>query len=304
MEQNPPAVVYSVERGRYGRLTAYAFKQGRGGFWFDVPADDLVVHVGSLSLACKGGRDLFGSLIDSCNAFTPAEATDTAAQIAAQVAAGRPFATRLLAPYGALRPAAVAPALVPSPDPTAPAVPQALPAMTVGSATVGLAAAKTLHGAGPAVNLYNLLAVGGELSRLAAEQRRMREVQAGLQDCLGRLSAAVALLDVPQRLLAAWALLPGGVPRRGSATVPLLRLRETAEPGQWALELGVSLKIYPTPEAPEEGHLILVSGPAAARAVEAWCGERGGATLEAEVDAALGRIAIHAARLRSVSPVP
>jgi hypothetical protein len=347
VEQNPPAVAYSVLQGRYGRLLDYRMKPGRGGyfsqelgafafagavpadfqpltgFWLEVPRDGAIIHVGSLSMACKAGRGLFGSLIDSCSDFLLGDDAPTAQQVAAAVYPGRSFMTRLLLPYGSLR---AATASSPAGDEPAPA-PLASPGLGVAPVPLGLAAPAALHGAGPAINFYNLLVVGGQISRRAADQRRTRELERELQGCLASLSGDASRLDVGALFASALAAQADGGSRRWSVSLPLLRLREVGEEGLLGLELGLALVAQGGAAGVAEGHLIVVSGPdvppasaphgpvsplyllqvaerAAPRTRAEWCGEAGAATLDAEVGAALRRIAAFAVSLRSASPAP
>lgn len=347
VEQNPPAVAYSVVQGRYGRLLDYRFKPGRGGyfsqelgafafagavpadfqalagFWLEVPRDDAVIHVGSLSMTCKGGRGLFGSLIDSCSDFLQVDDSPTAQQVAAAVYPGRSFMTRLLMPYGSLR--ASAAASLTGDEPTS--VPQASPRLGVAPAPLGLSGPSALHGVAPAINFYNLLVVGEQISRRAADQRRTRELERELQDCLAALSGDAARLDIGALFASALAAQSDEGSRRWSVSLPLLRLREVGAEGLLGLELGLSLVAQGREAGFADGHLIVVSGPdvqpasaphgpasplyllqvaerAPPRTRDEWCGEAGAATLDAEVAAAVRRIAAFAAALRTASPSP
>jgi hypothetical protein len=354
VEQNPPAVVYGVASGRYGRLTDYAFKPGRGGFWssdlgafvftkdvppdfqalpgfwFEVPHDREVVYLGSLSVTCKGGRGLFGSLIDSCSGFELADESGAASALAASALAGFALETRLLVPYGSLRPAGAL------------HEPQSLPvdapvATGVGAAFTGarLAPSATLHGVGPAINLYNLLVVGGQLLQQSSDRQRAHEQAARLQPCLDRLSRSVAGLDIAQAfglaLSAAWKSTPGAAAaapdvvaatapaperaagRRWSIGLPILRLRDVGQPDRLALELGLAVRLGNLDASRTDAYALLVSGPeppaqdphapgsplymrfvperTASRPLDEWCGPEGDALLSADIATALRNIA-------------
>ena len=351
VEQNPPAVVYSVEHGRYGRLTDYAFKPGRGGFWstnlgafvfrketpadfqplagfwFEVPRDRDVVYVGSLSVTCKAGRGLFGSLIDSCGDFELTAESAAAEALAASALPGLSFDTRLLTPYGSLRPAGLLH--------DASALPVAAPATpAVGAALTGarLTSMPVLHGVAPAINLYNLLVVGGELLEQSSDRQRAREQTAALRPCLDRLSAALVGLDVGQAfgdaLNAAWNSkagaagppppMPAVAPERGaaqrwSAGLPFLRLREVGPPDSLALELALAVRLENLDSHRLDAFSLLVSGPerpaqdphapasplyqrfvpdrATPRPLDAWCGPDGNALLSTDIATALQNIA-------------
>ncbi len=345
VEQNPPAVVYSTGSGRYGRLTDYAFKHGRGGFWsgdvgafvftgetpadfqplpgfwFEVPRDREVVYAGSLSISCRAGRGLFGSLIDSCGDFEVTDESEAASALATNAFAGLSFDTRLLATYGSLRPAGTVhdARSLPVDAPSAP---------DVGAAYTGarLAPSATLPGVRPAVNLYNLLVAGGELLQLSSDRQRARERSVALQPCLERLSRAVAGFDVGgafrSALDAAWGAQsnalavnpPAGAleRRRWSIGLPLLRLREVGQPEQLALELALAVGLQNLATNRLDAYALVAFGPQASaqhphtpgsplymrfvperatpRPLDAWCGPDGEALLSAEIVTALQNV--------------
>ena len=318
VEQNPPAVAYSVAAGRYGRLTDYALKQGRGGFWsgdlggfvfaqsqppdfqplpgfwFEVPHDPGVVYVGSLSTTCKGGRGLFGSLIDSCSDFDLTDESTAAGALAAA----------------------------------------ALPGLAFGGAR--LEASPTLHGVRPAVSLYNLLVTGGQLLHQSSEAQRARAQAAQLQPCLEGLSSSIAGYDAAAAFASALVAAPGpsretataaGVAtaaeaasahRRWSVALPILRLRDAGAPDSLVLELALAVRLENLDTARLEAYALMVSGPeppaqdphspasplymrlvperAEPRPLDEWCGAGGGALLHAEIERAMKNIAAQLVR--------
>jgi hypothetical protein len=348
VEQNPPAVVYSVEHGRYGRLADYAFKPGRGGlwsadlgayvfrketpadfqplagFWFEVPRDRDVVYVGSLSVTCKAGRGLFGSLIDSCGDFELTAESAAAEALAASALPGLSFDTRLLTPYGSLRPAGHLH--------DARALPVAAPAApAVGAALTGarLTSMPVLHGVAPAIHLYNLLVVGGTCSSSLGSATCPRAVRAR---SLPDRSGALVGLDIGQAfgsaLSAAWNSnagaagsplpMPAVAPERSaaqrwSAGLPFLRLREVGPPDSLALELALAVRLENLDSHRLDAFSLLVSGPerpaqdphapasplylrfvperATPRPLDAWCGQDGTALLSTDIATALQNIA-------------
>ena len=213
--QNPPAVAYAAKDGRFGRLTQYQFVPGRGafyssemsayifgdspppdfrelpGFWFQVPPEGQVVYAGTLSLACKTGRGLFGDLFDSCEDFVLDDESAAARELAAALFAGLGFDTSMVVPYGTTRGGSPVP------------VPQSLPVVAGAPAAVGAAFTgaelepwETIAGVGPAFNLYNLLVVGGHLLHQSSADKRAQQQAAAMQPCMEQLSGTVAAIDL------------------------------------------------------------------------------------------------------------
>lgn len=354
MEQNPPAVAYSVETGRYGRLAEYALKQGRGGFWsadlgafvfakapppdfqalqgfwFEVPREREVVYVGSLSVTCKGGRGLFGSLLDSCSDFDLFDESDAARGLASAALAGLAFDTQPMAPSGHLRPGVQL--LEPGKLPVA-----AHGSSGVGAAFAGarLAPSATIHGVGPAFSVFNLLVVGSQLLHESSQQRQAEQHAVEMQPCLDRLSAVSAGIDVSQAFAAALAAasksapapagdVPGAVlaapavgQHRWSVSLPIVRLRESGPSRGLALEIGLVVRLEDLTAGRLDGYSLWLSGPdppqqsprtagsplytrlvperAEPRSIDEWCGAGGGTLLSAEIARALQNIATQVA---------
>lgn len=348
--QNPPAVAYAAKEGRFGRLTQYQFVPGRGafyssamsayvfgdspppdfrelpGFWFQVPRDGQVVYAGTLSLACKTGRGLFGDLFDSCEDFVLDDESAAARDLAATAFPGLGFDTSMAVPYGKIR--GGAPVRVPQDLPVVAGAPT-----SVGAAFTGaeLEPWETIAGVGPAFNLYNLLIVGGHLAHQSAADKRAQERSAAMQPCVDRLSEAVAALDLPKAastaLSGAAAVQPArpataeaarsapgaGDERRWSVSLPVLRLRQAGQSGGLGLELVMALRLENPRTGRLDGYALLASGPelparnpftalsplymvtvpgqAELLPTEQWCGPGGGALLSSEIDKALQRIA-------------
>lgn len=348
--QNPPSVAYAAKQGRFGRLTQYQFTPGRGafysstmslyifgdapppdfrelpGFWFQVPRDGQVVYAGTLSLACKTGRGLFGDLFDSCEDFLLGDESAAARELAAAVFPGLGFDTSMIVPYGKVRGGAPAP------------VAQALSVVAGAPTSVGAAFTgaelepwETIAGVGPAFNLYNLLVVGGHLAHQSAADKRAQERSAAMQPCIARLSEVIAATDFPGAISTALsdaaksptgpaaqtAEAPSrpaaGDDRRWSASLPVLRLREAGPSGGLGLELVLALRLENAPDGRLDGYELLASGPelpmrspfsplsplymtsvpggAGLLPAEQWCGPDGGTLLSAEIDKALRHIA-------------
>lgn len=358
VEQNPPAVAYSAASGRYGRLTQYEFKPGRGGFfspelgafvfgnspppdfrelqgfWFQVPADGQIVYLGSLSVACKSGRGLFGSLLDSCGDFEFADDPRAAQELAAASLSGLNVEALGLVPYGRARPGLHVPEL----DKVAVTArtPSGLAAAFTGAE---LAPWGTIHGTGTAIELYNLLAIGGKLLGQSSSERRAKERAAEIQPCIDRLSTAIAGRNLPGDLSAALASVPrspaatpdqvAALPSQGpgpsnvgdyrlTTSLPILRLRESGQGQQLALELGLDVRLEAAGTGRLGYHSLLLYGPesplqnphtprsplyarvmaerATPRPLSEWCDAGGAALLQDEVSAALKQIAAQAAQ--------
>lgn len=339
LEQNPPATAYDASSARYGRLTQYEFTPGRGGFyspelgtfvfrkpppdfrplqgfWFQVPAGAQVVNLGSLSIACKGGRGLFGSLIDSCSDFELGEDQQAAEQLAVSSVPGVTVESMSLVPLGARRQ-----------DMTAVAA-DTLPVSS--GAVSGLASAftgaeltpwATVQGTGQAFALYNLLAIGGELLQKASGEQRARQRSAEMQDCVDRLAATIVGLDLAASFGHAVASDPSPTaageqpvaPHRWSVTMPVVRLRESGQPQQLALELGLDVRLESVdggrvayyglllyaPELPAQNphtprsplYARIVPERAPSHPTSEWCGPDGPALLAAQVSDGLRHIA-------------
>lgn len=330
VEQNPPATAYDAGSARYGRLTQYEFTPGRGGFyspeltsfvfrnpppdfrplqgfWFQVPADAEVVYLGSLSVACKGGRGLFGSLLDSCGEVDASDDQRAASELAASSLPGLSVQTLALVPLGARRPGVVVPGPGRLPI-TARAVSQVAAAFTGAELTPWA----TLHGTGQAFALYNLLAIGGELLQQASGERQADKRAADLQPCMERLSAAFAGLDLAAELSSALASAPEGASHRLTASLPIVRLRESG-PQQLGLELALDVRVETVEGGRLDYHGLLLYSPGlparnphtarsplyerrvperpAPRPTDEWCGPDGAALLAGQLSAGLKHLA-------------
>lgn len=349
VEQNPPAVAYHAASARFGRLTQYRFEPGRGGFWspelmayvlgdarpqdfralpgfwFQVPKNGQVVYLGSLSVACRSGRGLFGSLIDTCSDIDVANDLPSARQSVATALRGLSVEALPLVAYGQARPGTRL-AGQGAMDVVARA-PAKIAAAFTGSV---LAPWGVIHSTGRprAVAVYNLMAIGFELATRAGAESRAETLRAEVQPCVDRLAAAADTIDYATRfapaLEQAVASL-GGFAREGaSATagkglrltvaVPLIRLREAGQSNELALEFGLEVRIeapdrgivryesawYSAPELPVQSPLAprsplyarFVPERPIARPVSAWCSAEAAALLEKEVSAALSHIAV------------
>ena len=350
MEQNPPAVVYHAGSARYGRLTQYAFIPGRGGFWspelmafvlagtppadfqalqgfwFQVPEEGQVVYLGALSVACRSGRGLFGSLIDSCGDFELASDPQSAKQAVALSLPGLGVDVRLLVPYGSPRPGTPLEGVgVMNVVARAPAK---MEAAFTGSE---LAPWGVIPGTGRprSVAVFNLLAIGYELAVRAGADARTEGRMAEIRPCIDRLAGPVATIDYASRFAQALGqatrsrgivLDLGGkeAHHRLTVSVPVIRLRESGPSNDLALELALEVRI----EAADDGNVrhygvfysaqeLPIQSPLAPRSplyalfaperamphpVSAWCGVDGAALLEKEISAAFARIAVQVAR--------
>lgn len=295
--QNPPAAAYHAPSGRFGRLTRYEFKPGRGAFWspelsmyvldgpapadfeplhgfvFQVPSGQGVVYLGSLSNSCKAGRGLFGGLIDSCGDFELADDTAGAQQLASQAFPGLTVEARPMMRYGEpapqLRLGDLAATSVSSEAP-------ASVAAGVGGTALGPWA--TVHGAGQVFMVYNLLAATFEMAKSAQEERQAEEAAARLAPCMQRLGASMdpagyqaALLQALEQAAGAQGVampLPGEGETdaaepgyRLTARTPVLRLVASGGPESLALGLVVDLRLYGNADRGLRYASLLSSGP-------------------------------------------
>jgi len=357
VEQNPPAVAYSSSDGRYGRLTRYEFTPGRGGFWspelggfvfgksppadfealqgywFQVPAKSEVVYLGSLSLACKGGRGLFGSLIDSCGDFEFANDEPAARELVASSLSGLNVETLALVPYGKPR--------------TGIPVPELDHATVTAQSPSGVSAAFTgaelapwgvVSGTGQAIGLYNLLAISGHLLGQASAEHRAQARAAEMQPCIDRLSATVASRDLTTDFSSALsnALRPppamedraseppvqareseSGSNDRMTISLRILQLKESDRGNDLALELGLDVRFRAAETGRLDYYALLLYAPAppaqnphtprsplysrfiaehaTPRPVSEWCDAGGPALLNDDISVALKQIATQVA---------
>jgi len=360
VEQNPPAVAYHAASARYGRLTQYRFDPGRGGFWspelmayvfagqppadfqalqgfwFQVPESGRVVYLGSLSIACRSGRGLFGTLIDSCNDFDLANDPQLAAQAAATALPGVSVAALPLVSYGRPQPGTHL-AELGAMNVVAP-VPAKVEAAFTGAV---LAPWGVVHSTGQprAIGVYNLMAIGFELATRAGADARAEARVAEVRPCIERLTASVGTIDYASRFIAPLKqaaqsqgvtleldvgrqsadATPGkGARDRLATSVPIIRLRESGLSNDLALELALEVRIeaggnrnvryysvlYSAPELPIQSPLAprsplyarFVPERPTPRPVAEWCGADGAVLLEKEISAALSRIAVQVVR--------
>lgn len=305
LEQNPPAVAYHAASARFGRLTQYRFDPGRGGFWspelmayvfsgppppdfqalagfwFQVPENGRVVYLGSLSIACRSGRGLFGALLDSCSDFDLVNDPRSAAQAVATALPGVAVNASPLVPYGRPQPgthlAELGAMNIVAPGPA-----------KVEAAFTGavLAPWGVVHSTGRprALGVYNLLAVGFELATRAGADARAEERAAEVRPCIERLAASVGTLDYASRFIAP---LKQAAQSRGIAleldlgrqiegatrgardrlviSVPIVRLREAGQSNdmasQLALELALTVRIEAGGNEVVRYHSTLYSAP-------------------------------------------
>ncbi len=358
VEQNPPAIAYSASDGRYGRLTTYEFTPGRSGFWspelgsfvfgqspppdfealhgywFQIPAKSEVVYLGSLSVACKGGRGLFGSLVDSCADFDFADDEHAARGLVGSSLPGLTLDTLSLVPYGKPRAG-----LRVSDLNEITVTMQAPPGMAAAFTGAELAPWGVVHGTGQAVGLYNLLAIGSRLLGEASAEHRAGKQTADIQPCIERLSSTVASRDLAAEFSSALAnaLRPqlatddhasqpsaqaresdSGSNDRMTISLRILQLRESGRARDLALELGLDVRM----EAADTGRLdyyaLLLYAPtlqpqnphtprsplysrfiaerATPRPASEWCDAGGAALLDDDISVGLKQIAMQVAR--------
>ena len=350
VEQNPPAVAYHAGSARYGRLTQYVFSPGRGGFWspelmafiltgtppadfqalqgfwFQVPEKGQVVYLGTLSIACRSGRGLFGSLIDSCGDFALASDPQSAKQAVARSLPGLGVDVRLLVPYGRPRPEAHLEELgtvkVVARDSAK------IEAAFTGSELASWGVIPSTGRPRP-VAVFNLLAIGYELATRAGADARAADRMAEIQPCIDRLAGPVAAIDYVSRFVPAFGqaarsrgialdLVGKEARHRLTISVPIIGLRESGSSNDLALELALEVRIeaanggdvryygvfHSAPELPIRSPLaprsplyaLFAPERAMPHPVSAWCGIDGVALLEKEISAALARIALRVVR--------
>jgi hypothetical protein len=353
VEQNPPAVAYSVSDGRYGRLTRYEFTPGRSGFWspelggfvfgqspppdfealqgywFQVPEKSEVVYLGSLSVACKGGRGLFGGLIDSCGDFEFTSDEPAARELVASSLSGLNVEALALVPYGKPR--------------TGLRVPELDHATVTAQSPSGVAAAFTgaelapwgvVSGTGQATGLYNLLVISGHLLGQASAEHRAQARAAEMQPCIDRLSATVASRNLTTDFSSALsnALRPPPATQdsvsepsvqahesdsasndRMTISLRILQLKESDRGNDLALELGLDVRLAAADTGRLDYYALLLYAPALPaqnphtprsplysrliaerakpRPVSEWCEAGGPALLDDDISVALKQIA-------------
>jgi hypothetical protein len=343
VEQNPPAVAYDAGSGRYGRLTHYEFKPGRGGFfspelgvfvfrksrpadfqelqgfWFQVPGDVQLVYLGSAAVTCKGGRGLFGSLIDNCSDYEFTLDEQAGRDAATSLLPGFDVAPRALVPYGKPR-AGVS-------------VPQVSALALTSRASSELATAFTgaeltpspaIFGTDKVFALFNLLSTSGRVLGRAAEERRAEQRAADIQPCIDRLAETVA--GAPLAAKFASVLAAGSSPgvagqdasHRLVVSLPILRLRQSGQPQDLALELGMEVRLEDVASGRLDYYSLLLYGPdlpnqnpharlsplytrivperAPTHLTAEWCGDGGPALLEGEIAAGLKHLATQVAQ--------
>ena len=342
VDQNPPAVAYDTGSGRYGRLTHYEFKPGRGGFfspelrvfvfrdsrpadfqelegfWFQVPGDAQLVYLGSATVNCKGGRGLFGSLIDNCSDYALTLDAQAGRDVAASLLPGLDVAPLALVPYGKPR-AGVSVPQVSTLAVTSRTSSGLAPAFTGAELTPSL----TIFGTDKVFVLFNLLSAGGRALGRAAEEQRAEQRAADIQPCIDRLAEAIT--GAPPAAEFASILAAGsstGVAgqdagHRLAVSVPILRLRQSGQPQDLALELGMEVRLEDTqsgrldyyslllygPDVPSQNpharlsplYMRIVSERAPTHPKAEWCGDGGPALLTAEIAAGLKHVAAQVA---------
>ncbi len=285
VEQNPPAVAYHAPSARFGRLTKYEFQPGRGGFWapelmafvlpgaapgdfralqgfwFQVPDDKPVVYLGSLSTECRNGRGL-GGLIDSCEDLEFASDPESANRAVASFLPGLAQHALPLVPYGEARGGTRLRELG-----AIDVVARAPAEISAAFTGAELASWGVIPGAGRAISVFNLLAIGVEsASRISAETRAHERAEEA-RPCIDRLANTVGAIDYPAQFVSALGRAAGergvtldigsrpqgagagqarSAPYSMTLSVPVLRLREVGQSQQLALEIALELRLEAT----------------------------------------------------------
>jgi hypothetical protein len=305
------------------------------GYWFQVPATSEVVYLGSLAVTCKGGRGLFGGLIDSCGDFEFSSDEPAARELVASSLSGLNVDTLALVPYGKPR--------------TALRVPQLDHATVTAQSPSGVAAAFTgaelgpwgvVSGTGQAfVGLYNLLAISGRLLGQASAEFGAQARAAERQPCIDRLAATVASRDLTTDFSSALsnALRPPPATEDGASeprdqaresdsasddrmtiSLRILQLKESGRENDLALELGLEVRLEAAdtgrldyyalllyaPALPAENPLTrrsplysrFIAERAPLRPVSEWCDAGGPALLNDDISVALKQIATQVAQ--------
>ncbi len=355
VEQNPPAVAYHAASARYGRLTQYRFDPGRGGFWspelmafvlakappadfeelpgfwFRVPANGQIVYLGSLSVGCRSGRGVLGTLIDSCDGFEIVNDSQSAKRAVANalpelavehvplVPYDRPRSGTRVSEWGAMSVEARMPSKIETAFTGAELAPWGVIPST---------------GQPRSIAVYNLMAIGLELVTRASADRQAESRRAEVQPCIDRLSGLAGAIDYASRLIPvleqaarshgiALELVSGHriadaadgriVRHRMTTSVPIIRLRESGYSNGLALEFALEVRIetvddrdvryysmlYSAPELPIQSPLAprsplyarFVPKRSMPRSIAEWCGPGGAALLEEEISVALAHIA-------------
>lgn len=358
VEQNPPAVAYHADSARYGRLTHYKFEPGRGGFWsdelvgfvltgtqpedfqelagywFQVHENKQIIYLGSISTECRGGRGLFGGLIDSCSEYEFANDQQSAKQVVTSTLPGLALDYFPLVPFG--KPTGKARFFEIGEMKVVARPPSMLSATFTGAE---MAPWGVIHGTGQSIAIFNLLAIGFELGKRASAENRAANLLVESQHCTDRLSNAGSAIDYSSRFLFALGQAAhdrGNVIELSSAgqtaegvesrishyslitNMPILRLREVGKTQHLALELALEVRIeeaetknliyynilHYAPELPMQNPLApgsslyttFLSQEAKPRPIVEWCGNGGIVILEEEIAAALNQMAMQVVR--------
>ena len=281
VEQNPPAVAFSVSSARFGRLMQYKFEPGRGGFWspeltafvfagmppqdfrelpgfwFEVPREKPVVYIGTVSVACSSGRGLFGALIDSCSDFDVTVDPTMAQHLAAATWQGlRAVDTETLTLYGKVRDG-----MRLRERGSIDVVMRDSTSLSVVYTGAQLTSWGAIQGAPPA---YNLLEIAVQAIARSSAQRRAEQRVAEARPCMVQLAETLTAFDYASLFAAALAESahsPGTVfdldnerelttarqhrhaPQQLTITVPILRLRESSKPQYLSLEFGLHVRL-------------------------------------------------------------
>lgn len=227
MQQNPPALAYHLDTGRYGRLANKRLHVRRDAFWsaglqrylikgpqppdFEavsgfhiyVGAGEAVVYAGSLTLDCGTIPGVFGRLTDDCAAFQVIDESTEAINVAADAFGDSgTVTTRLMSRYGepgiALGRAGLQP--------------MAIHAGATGeqpsAAFTGRAAAPTFllpggsipGGTGQAIGVFNVVVLLAQLAEASAQDDEAKKRAEAAAPCLKGLAEQILLKDATSGL--------------------------------------------------------------------------------------------------------
>lgn len=227
MQQNPPALAFHLDSGRYGRLANKKLRVRRDAFWsaglqryvikgprppdFEpvsgfhvyVGTGEAVVYAGSLTLDCGTIPGVFGRLTDDCDALQVIDESAEAINVAAEAFgdAGT-VTTRLMSRYGepgnALGRARLQPMAIHAG--AAGDAPSAKFAGAEAAPTFLLPGGSIPGGTGQAIGVFNVVVLLAQLAEASAQDEEAKKRAEAASPCLEGLAAQISLKDAASGL--------------------------------------------------------------------------------------------------------
>lgn len=220
MQQNPPALAFHLNSGRYGRLANKRLRVRRDAFWsaglqryvikgprppdfepvsgFHIyaPAGEQVVYAGSLTLDCGTIPGVFGRLTDDCDAFQVIDESTEAIKVAADAFGDAGTVTTLLmSRYGEPGNALGRTRLQPM------AIHAGATGEQPSAAFTGREAAPTFllpggaipGGTGQAIGVFNVVVLLAQLAEASAQDQEAKKRAEAAAPCLKGLAEQISL---------------------------------------------------------------------------------------------------------------